>query len=74
MKQIKCPQCGKLTTWENNESRPFCSERCRMIDFGAWIDEEYRVPDAAAPFDTGNKQSDFNLPDDEDTDFKNINL
>lgn len=45
-----------------------------MIDFGAWIDEEYRVPDAAAPFDTGNKQSDFNLPDDEDTDFKNINL
>lgn len=45
MKQIKCPQCGKLTNWENNEFRPFCSERCRMIDFGAWIDEEYRVPD-----------------------------
>ncbi|HZH34860.1 MAG TPA: DNA gyrase inhibitor YacG [Pyrinomonadaceae bacterium] len=49
MKQIKCPQCGKLTTWENNPDRPFCSERCRMLDFGAWIDEEYRVPDPNSP-------------------------
>lgn len=42
--QIKCAHCGKLTQWENNEFRPFCSERCRLIDFGAWIDEGYRVP------------------------------
>ena len=38
-------------TWENNEFRPFCSERCKMIDFGAWVDEEYRVPDAEMPLD-----------------------
>lgn len=45
MKQIKCPQCGNVTEWENNKYRPFCSERCQMIDFGAWVDEEYHVPD-----------------------------
>jgi endogenous inhibitor of DNA gyrase (YacG/DUF329 family) len=43
--QIKCANCGKLTEWENNEFRPFCSERCQLIDLGAWIEEEYRVPD-----------------------------
>lgn len=34
-----------MTDWNGNDFRPFCSERCRMIDFGAWIDEEYAVPD-----------------------------
>ena len=41
---LKCPRCGKLTTWENNEFRPFCSERCKMIDLGAWASEEYCQP------------------------------
>ncbi len=31
---LNCPRCGKLTTWEDNDSRPFCSERCKMIDLG----------------------------------------
>lgn len=48
---IKCAYCGKETTWENNEFRPFCSERCRMIDLGAWIDEDYKVPDEEMPDD-----------------------
>lgn len=30
--------------WEGNEFRPFCSERCKMIDLGAWASEEYGVP------------------------------
>ena len=30
---------------------PFCSERCRMIDLGAWASEDYRVPDAVSPMD-----------------------
>lgn len=46
MKTIICPICKKQTTWENNAFRPFCSERCQMLDFGAWIDEEYAVSDA----------------------------
>lgn len=41
---VKCPNCGKETEYEGNEFRPFCSERCKMLDFGAWADEEYTLP------------------------------
>jgi endogenous inhibitor of DNA gyrase (YacG/DUF329 family) len=41
--QIKCPICKKMTTWEENPYRPFCSERCKLIDLGKWADEEYKV-------------------------------
>jgi endogenous inhibitor of DNA gyrase (YacG/DUF329 family) len=41
---MTCPICGKPTTWQDNPNRPFCSERCQLIDFGKWADEEYRVP------------------------------
>ncbi len=44
MTVVKCPQCGKETTFEGNEFRPFCSERCKLLDFGAWADEEYGLP------------------------------
>lgn len=40
----RCPLCKKSVAWEGNPSRPFCSERCRLRDLGAWIQEEYRVP------------------------------
>lgn len=46
---LNCPRCGKLTTWEDNEFRPFCSERCKMIDLGAWANEEYSLPTQDAP-------------------------
>ncbi|MBX5478912.1 DNA gyrase inhibitor YacG [Pyrinomonas methylaliphatogenes] len=42
--QIKCPICGKPTQWQDNPFRPFCSERCKLIDFGHWIDEDYALP------------------------------
>lgn len=41
--QITCPICKKITTWEENPWRPFCSERCKLIDLGAWVSEEYRI-------------------------------
>ncbi len=41
--KIKCPLCGKITTWEENPWRPFCSERCKLIDLGRWASEEYRI-------------------------------
>lgn len=42
---IKCPHCGQQTEYdENNSYRPFCSERCQLIDLGKWADEAYRVP------------------------------
>lgn len=44
-KQIKCPTCGKLTNYSpENIFRPFCSDRCRLLDLGAWASEEYKVP------------------------------
>ncbi len=42
---VKCPQCQKECPWEANAYRPFCSERCRLIDLGKWAAEEYAIPD-----------------------------
>ena len=41
---ITCPICHKKTKWEGNPHRPFCSERCKLIDLGKWAEEEYRIP------------------------------
>lgn len=41
---VKCPICGKEKEYDGNEFRPFCSERCKLLDFGAWADEEYNLP------------------------------
>lgn len=41
---VKCPVCGTETQYEGNEFRPFCSERCKLLDFGAWASEEYSLP------------------------------
>ncbi len=42
--RIRCPVCKRMTTWEENPWRPFCSERCKLIDLGAWASEEYKIP------------------------------
>jgi len=42
--RIKCPTCHRETEWENNFYRPFCSDRCKLIDLGEWADERYRIP------------------------------
>ncbi len=42
---VACPTCGKSVQWTSqNACRPFCSERCKLIDLGAWATENYRVP------------------------------
>ncbi len=44
-RQIKCPQCGLLTFYNpENIYRPFCSERCKLIDLGEWASGTYKVP------------------------------
>lgn len=41
---VSCPQCGKDAVFSpENPSRPFCSERCRLIDLGEWASEGYKV-------------------------------
>lgn len=45
---VLCPTCGKRVKWSaKNEFRPFCSERCKLIDLGAWASEQHRIPGSA---------------------------
>jgi len=46
---MKCPICDKETQHEGNSYRPFCSERCKLIDLGNWAAEKYRVPTKEKP-------------------------
>ena len=67
MKQrlVNCPACGKPAPFDaSNPFRPFCSERCKLIDLGQWANENYRVPvseesdalDSLMPDDTSKPQ------------------
>ena len=41
---VACPHCGQQHQWDtSNRFRPFCSERCKLIDLGKWASEDYRV-------------------------------
>lgn len=43
---VQCPHCGKPVVWSDaSPFRPFCSERCKLIDLGEWFDETHRIPD-----------------------------
>ncbi len=52
MIEIKCPTCKKQVAWsKDNAFRPFCSERCQLIDLGAWADGSYAIPTKESPTD-----------------------
>ena len=42
-KTLRCPQCKKTTEIRNNPHKPFCSERCKMVDLGAWFTGQYSI-------------------------------
>jgi endogenous inhibitor of DNA gyrase (YacG/DUF329 family) len=47
---VPCPRCGKAVEWvPSSRWRPFCSERCKLIDLGAWATEAYRIAVADTP-------------------------
>ena len=49
---VDCPTCGKKVEWTDaSRYRPFCSERCKQIDLGAWAEEKYIIPGKADPDD-----------------------
>ena len=55
---VECPACGKRCAFEPwNPWRPFCSERCRTTDLGAWAAESYRVPGKPSEDDPGGEKS-----------------
>jgi len=44
VKTVTCPNCGKPVDWTpESKWRPFCSDRCRLIDMGEWLDEGHRI-------------------------------
>jgi len=57
---VRCPTCGGVGIYgPDNPFRPFCSERCKNVDFGAWASESYRV---AAPPTSLDEDSDSQEP------------
>lgn len=55
---MNCPTCGKTASWQDNPFRPFCSERCKLVDLGRWVSDEYRVPGKPIPTEQSEKSSD----------------
>ena len=46
---VKCPTCRRPVEWsEASVYRPFCSDRCRLIDLGAWLTEKHKIPDESS--------------------------
>ena len=49
-RRVACPGCGAPAEYSPaNPWRPFCTERCRLVDLGAWASESYRIPVKDAP-------------------------
>ncbi len=47
---VACPICDAAVSWTaENRWKPFCSERCKLIDLGQWATEKYRVPAESGP-------------------------
>lgn len=65
---VKCPTCRKQAKYTpGNPYRPFCSERCKLIDLGAWAEEKYAIPVVRPDADTeaeSNIDPDRELEDD----------
>jgi uncharacterized protein len=59
---VSCPHCAEKFSYYQSEFRPFCSERCKMIDLGQWLDESYRVPAQEIPPEVN--QDEYNDEDD----------
>ena len=55
---MRCPICRKHVEWAGNPYRPFCSERCKLIDLDNWLSERYRISTPADAQETGGAAED----------------
>ncbi|HEY2809345.1 MAG TPA: DNA gyrase inhibitor YacG [Steroidobacteraceae bacterium] len=53
--RVQCPTCRRELDWAASASRPFCSERCRLVDLGAWVSEQRAI--AGEPADPGAEET-----------------
>jgi endogenous inhibitor of DNA gyrase (YacG/DUF329 family) len=57
---VKCPNCGGAVPWiPEQTSKPFCSERCKLIDLGEWAAEEKRIPGQPVYLEDNNEDDTF---------------
>ena len=54
--EVACPRCGTRREWSGNPWRPFCSERCKLIDLGGWLTGENAIPGEPAEIPDGDSQ------------------
>lgn len=60
VRHVTCPSCGGDSLYSPaNPYRPFCSERCKQMDLGAWASEAFRMPTEAPPDDAPHGDSRF---------------
>jgi hypothetical protein len=59
VRQFSCPNCAQRIEWtEAFPYRPFCSERCRLIDLGDWLTEKHAIPgESAGPGDAASPEA-----------------
>ena len=63
-KIVKCPTCKKDVSWSEKAAfRPFCSERCRLIDLGDWASEKHAIPAEPLPSTEEFSSSNFDEPE-----------
>lgn len=63
MQTVKCPTCKRAVDWsELSKYRPFCSDRCRLIDLGAWFNEDHAIPGDPLPDDEADDPSGHDEP------------
>ncbi len=56
-KRVTCPSCGGPSLYApENRYRPFCSERCKMMDLGAWANEDFKLAPSSPDQDESPKQ------------------
>jgi uncharacterized protein len=60
---VKCPTCGRALEWSTAVFRPFCSERCRLVDLGAWFSEQHAIPEDSADAETAESLGESTVKD-----------
>lgn len=61
--KVTCPTCRREIEWATAAFRPFCSERCRLIDLGAWLSEKHAIPGEALPDDSNPSKDEGSDPE-----------
>ncbi|MGB8327206.1 MAG: DNA gyrase inhibitor YacG [Steroidobacteraceae bacterium] len=66
--RVRCPTCNREIEWSDDwPFRPFCTERCKLIDLGAWLTEERAIAGDAEPAEPGDDAPPGAPPDGERT-------